>query len=124
MLQEDPFDTPIERPVNTPRECLQDYLKKISELKNHDLVHDILPQHDKDEHLKLLQELKNLSIKCFDFCSDKLPTPPVHGDEPIPSTSGFNNIVNTTTIFDDDEQFGTQNRDYLDSELNCTDSDQ
>ena len=28
MLQEDPFDTLIERTVNTPRESLQDYLKK------------------------------------------------------------------------------------------------
>ena len=118
MLQEDPFDTPIERTVNTPRESLQDYVKKITELKNHELVHDILPENDKEEHLKLLQELKDLSIKCFDFCSDKLPTSPVHDDEPIPSTSGSNNIVNTNTTFDDDEDFGTENRDYLHSEIN------
>ena len=97
---------------------MQDYVQKITELKNHELVHDILPQNDKEEHLKLLQELKDLSIKCFDFCSDKLPTPPVHDDEPIPSTSGSNNIVNTNTTFDDDEDFGTQNRDYLHSEIN------
>ena len=46
-----------------------------------------------------------------------MPTPAVHGDEPIPSTSGSNNIVNTNTTFDDDEDFGTQNREHLNSEL-------
>ena len=47
-----------------------------------------------------------------------MPAPPVQDDEPIPSTSGYNNIVNTnTTVDDDDEDFGTENRDYLHSEI-------
>ena len=82
------------------------------------MVHDILPQNDKEEHLKLLQQLKDLSIKCFSFCKNTLPAPPVQDDDPIPSTSGYNNIVNTnTTVDDDDEDFGTENRDYLHSEI-------
>ena len=36
----------------------------------------------------------------------------------IPSTSALDTIVNSTTSFDEQEHFGTQNKDYLDSELN------
>ena len=77
MLQEEPFDIPFDRHPKTPREGLQDYVKKLSELKYHEFIHDILPKHDKendkDEHLKLIQQLKDLSIKCFKFCKNKLP---------------------------------------------------
>ena len=62
-------------------------------LKNHDLVHNILSEHQKDEHLKLLKDLENMTIKCFEICSDNLPTPPVHDDEPIPSTSDLPDLV-------------------------------
>ena len=84
-----------------------------------DLQHNILSEHQKDEHLKLLKDLENMTIKCFEMCSDTiiLPTPPVHDDEPIPSTSALDTIVNSTTSFDEQEHFGTQNKDYLDSEL-------
>ena len=120
MLQEEPFDIPFDRHPKTPREGLQDYVKKLSELKYHEFIHDILPQHDKendkDEHLKLIQQLKDLSIKCFKFCKDKLPDPPVGDDEPIPSTSGYNNRVNINKTVDyDDEDFGTENIDHLNS---------
>ena len=76
-------------------------------------------ENDKDEHLKLIQQLKDLSIKCFKFCKNKLPDPPVQDDDPIPSTSGYNNIVNTNKTVDDydDEDFGTENIDHLNSEL-------
>ena len=107
----------MDRPAKTPRETLQDYCSKIIELKNHDLIHDILSEQDKDKHVKLLQELQNLSIKCFDFCTNTLPTPPIQDDEAIPSTSRSNNIVNTNTTFDEDEHFGTQNKDFLDCEF-------
>ena len=122
MLQEKPFNIPFERQPKTPREGLHDYVTKLSELKYHDFIHEILPQHamvnDKDEHLKLIQQLKDLSIKCFKFCKDKLPDPPVGDDEPIPSTSGYNNRVNMNKTFDyDDEDFGTENIDHLNSEL-------
>ena len=36
----------------------------------------------------------------------------------IPSTSALDTIVNSTTSFDEQEHFGTQNKDYLNSELN------
>ena len=80
------------------------------------MLHNIVSEHEK-EHLKLLKDLKNMTIKCFEFCSDNLPTPPVHDNEPIPSTSALNTIVNNATSFDE-EHFGTQNKDYLDSEFN------
>ena len=35
----------------------------------------------------------------------------------IPSTSALDTIVNSTTSFDEQEHFGTQNKDYLDCEL-------
>ena len=67
------------------------------------MVHNILSEHQKD----------------FEICSDTiiLPTPPVHDDEPIPSTSALDTIVNSTTSFDEQEHFGTQNKEYLDSEF-------
>ena len=87
---------------------------------NLDLLQNILSEHQKDEHLKLLKDLENMTIKCFEICSDTiiLPTSPVHDDEPIPSTSALNAIINSITSFDEEEHFGTQNKDYLDSELN------
>ena len=118
MLEEDPFTMQI--PTNmSDRQIVHHYLKQITVLKNHDLVHNILSDHQKKEHLKLLKELENMTIKLFEFTSDTiiLPTSPVHDDEAIPSTSALDTIVNSTTSFDEQEHFGTQNKDYLDSEL-------
>ena len=58
-----------------------------------DLQHNILSEHQKDEHLKLLKDLENMTIKCFEMCTDILPTPRVHEDEPIPSTSDLPDLV-------------------------------
>ena len=47
-----------------------------------------------------------------------MPAPPVQDDDPIPSTSGYNNKVNINKTVDyDDEDFGTENIDHLNSEL-------
>ena len=92
MLEEDPFTMQI--PTNmSDRQIVQHYLKQITVLKNHDLVHNILSEHQKDEHLKLLKDLENMTIKCFEMCTDILPTPRVHEDEPIPSTSDLPDLV-------------------------------
>ena len=60
-----------------------------------------------------------MTILCFEFTSDTiiLPATPVHEDEAIPSTSGLDTIVSSTTSFDEHEHFGTQNKEYLDSEF-------
>ena len=60
---------------------------------NLDLLHNILSEHQKDEHLNLLKDLENMTIKCFEMCTDILPTPRVHEDEPIPSTSDLPDLV-------------------------------
>ena len=55
------------------------------------------------------------------------PNPHVHDDDPVPSTSGVNtkaasnrvndsSILNTSTSLDE-QDFGTQNKDYLESEI-------
>ena len=88
-------------------------------MKNHDLVHDILPGHLKEEYLKHVKEIENMTVKCLEL-SYSLPIPVVD-DDPVPSTSGVNtraasNTVNTSTSLDE-QDFGTQNKDYLESEI-------
>ena len=91
------------------------------------MVHKILPDHQKEEHQKLLKELQNLTIKCFEFTSDTiiLPATPVHEDEAIPSTSGIDTrVTRTTSFYEPDEpeasHFGTENKQYLDRELHIS----
>ena len=126
MLEEDPLTMPIPNNMSD-RDIVHHYLKQITVLKNHDLIHKILPDHQKEQHDKLLKELQNLTIKCFAVASDTLilPPTPVHEDEAIPSTSGIDTrVTRTTSFYEPDEpeasHFGTENKQYLDSELHIS----
>ena len=86
MCEQDPLEMDI--PTMSVRETVLHSLKQINVVKNHDLVHDILPGHLKEEYLKHLKEIENMTIKCLEL-SYSLPNPHVD-DDPVPSTSGVN----------------------------------
>ena len=62
---------------------------------NLDLLQNILSKHEKDEHNKVIKDLENMVIKCFEMCTDILPNPRVHEEEPIASTSDLPDLVYT-----------------------------
>ena len=62
MCEQDPLSMDI--PTMSVRETVLHSLKQITVLKNHDLVHNILPEHQKEEYLTHLKELEYIVIVC------------------------------------------------------------
>ena len=60
MCEQDPLSMQI--PNMSVRETVLHSLKQICVLKNHDLVHNILPEHQKEEYLTHLKELENMNL--------------------------------------------------------------
>ena len=88
-------------------------------LKVTDLRHNPKQRPDIFVDRELIKEIENMSIKCLELCNSL--SIPVVDDDPVPSTSGINtraasNTVNTSTSLDE-QDFGTQNKDYLESEI-------
>ena len=88
-------------------------------LKVTDLGHNPKQRPDILVDRELIKEIENMSIKCLELCNSL--SIPVVDDDPVPSTSGVNtraasNTVNTSTSLDE-QDFGTQNKDYLESEI-------
>ena len=100
-----------------------------------------MPSHRYDEWRELLNKLENLTTACYDIIPVTSTVPATSSTDVVPSTSGINiaaaaatstttssttttttttiignhsDEVNTSTI---DDEFGTENADYLDCEI-------
>ena len=61
---------------------------------NLDLLQNMLSEHEKDEHPKVIKDLENMRIQCLEMCTtDILPNPRVHEEEPIAHTSDLPDLV-------------------------------
>ena len=57
-------------------------------------LHYMLSEDEKDEHSKIIKDLENMRIKCFEIvCIDILANPRVHEEEPIAHTSDLPDLV-------------------------------
>ena len=86
----------------TVLEANLDFLQNISKkrsyhIRNNELasyqLHYMLSEDEKDEHSKIIKDLENMRIKCFEICTDILPNPHVHEEEPIAHTSDLPDLV-------------------------------
>ena len=74
--------------------------------------------------MSYLRKLENMTAKCLEL-SYSSPNPDVY-DDPVPSTSGINTTVTSNKVNDsmlnsstsfDEQYFGTQNKDHLETQL-------
>ena len=56
-------------------------------------LHYMLSEDEKDEHSKIIKDLENMRIKCFEICIDILANPRVHEEDPIAHTSDLPDLV-------------------------------
>ena len=126
MCEEDPLSIQVDN--QSTRKTVLHALKQLTVVKNHDLVANILPIHQKEEYMKHIRKLEYMTAKCLEI-SYSSPNHDVY-DNPVPSTSGNNTRVSqdlscfrvndsllySSTSFDE-HHFGTQNKDHLETQL-------